>query len=113
MKKLPAPAGSIAFALLLALAALGWVSRSSAAADDDPRTVTSTFKVEGMTCGGCALGVKMKVGKLDGVESVAASYAKGEAEVVFHPETVTPDDIVAAIEELGYRAELVDDGPEN
>lgn len=110
MKKLPELGTSIALTLLLMLAALGWVRQSSAGAGDS-QTVTSTFKVEGMTCGGCELGVKVKLKKLDGVVSVDASYEKGEAEVVYHPETVTPDEIVGAIEELGYTAELVDGEP--
>lgn len=107
MKKPPATGTSIAFTLLLMLASLGW-ARQSSAAGGDSQTVTSTFKVEGMTCGGCELGVKLKVRKLEGVVSVDASYEKGEAEVVYHPETVTPDEIAAAIEELGYTAELLD-----
>jgi Cu+-exporting ATPase len=111
MKKLPATGTSIALTLLLVVAALAWVRQSSAAAGDS-QTVTSTFMVEGMTCGGCELGVKLAVKKLEGVESVDGSYQKGEAEVVYHPEKVTPDDIIAAIEELGYTAELVDEGSE-
>ena len=112
MKKLLKTESLFALALLLVLGGVGWVSQA-AAADDDSQTVTSTFEVEGMTCGGCELGVKMKVKKLDGVESVEASYEDSEAEVVYDPEKVTPNDIVAAIEELGYSAELVEDEAES
>ena len=34
----------------------------------------ATFHVTGMTCGGCEVGVRRVVGKLDGVEEVKASY---------------------------------------
>lgn len=78
----------------------------SAAAGD---TVTSVFRVEGMTCGGCEVGVKMRVEKLDGVTAVDASYEDGTATVTYDPEKVTPEVIVEAIETLGYRAELAEE----
>lgn len=78
----------------------------SAAAGD---TETSVFRVEGMTCGGCEAGVKMRVGKLDGVTAVDASYEEGTATVTYDPEKVTPEVIVEAIEALGYQAELAEE----
>jgi copper chaperone CopZ len=91
-------------AVVAALGALGWVGR--AAAGDEAATTVSTFAVQGMTCGGCEVGVKMKVKKLAGVESVDASHKEGTARVVYDPSRVTPEQIIAAIEELGYKAEL-------
>ncbi|MFQ5740265.1 MAG: heavy-metal-associated domain-containing protein [Acidobacteriota bacterium] len=66
----------------------------------------ATFEVTGMTCGGCAVGVKMAVKKLEGVHKVEASYQEGQAVVWYDPAKVKPDQIVAAIENLGYQAEL-------
>ncbi len=108
MKKLFATGTLAAAALLLGLAVAGWTARALAA-DEETKSVTSVFQVEGMTCGGCEAGVRMKVGKLEGVERVEASYREGKAEVTYDPERVTPDEIIAAIEELGYTAELVED----
>ena len=68
--------------------------------------VTSEFQITGMTCGGCAAGVKMTVKKLDGVTSVDASYDKGNAVVTYNPEKVTVEQIKDAIKKLGYEAEL-------
>ena len=59
-----------------------------------------------MTCGGCEVGVRMNVKKLDGVADVEAFYAEGRAEVTYDPATVTPSMIVEAIEKLGYTAEI-------
>lgn len=112
MNKLLEKKIQVALVLLVALGGVGWVSQA-VAANEDSQTVTSTFEIEGMTCGGCELGVKMKVKKLDGVESVEASYEDGQAKVVHDPRTVTPDDIIAAIEDLGYTAELVGDESES
>lgn len=94
----------VVVAVLAVLAAVGGVAR--AAAGDEAATSASTFKVEGMTCGGCEAGVKAKVKKLAGVESVEASYKEGTARVVYDPAKITPQQIIAAIEQLGYKAEL-------
>jgi copper chaperone CopZ len=71
-------------------------------------SVTSVFKVEGMTCGGCEAGVKMTVKRLDGVQAVEASHTEKRATVTYDAEKVTPQAIVEAIEKLGYTAELVE-----
>lgn len=83
---------------------------------DTGDAVTSLFRVEGMTCDGCEAGVEISVEKLDGVAAVEASYAEGAATVTYDPAKTTPEAIVAAIEALGYTAELAeeaggDDGP--
>ncbi len=85
--------------------ALGDDAREGAAGD----TVTSVFRVEGMTCGGCELGVKMRVEKLDGVTAVDASHEDGTATVTYDPEKMTPEVIVEAIKTLGYQAELAEE----
>ncbi|MEZ5332819.1 MAG: cation transporter [Thermoanaerobaculia bacterium] len=94
-----------ALVALLALGAVGWVGQAVADGNDAQAT-TSTFDVEGMTCGGCEAGVKLKVKKLDGVTSVEASYDDGTAVVTYDPDKVTPEQIIAAIQELSYDAEL-------
>ncbi len=59
-----------------------------------------------MTCGGCEAGVNVAVKKLDGVEKVVASNEDGRATVTYDPSKVTAEKIEAAIEKLGYDAEL-------
>lgn len=96
-------------AVLILLLSLGGLGRATQAlvAEGKTTTVTSLFKVEGMTCGGCEAGVRMKVKKLDGVEKVEASYEKKRARITYDPKIVTPARIIKAIEELGYSAELL------
>lgn len=108
MKKPLVTKGLAAFAVLLALGVLGCTNQAVADGSTEQPT-TSSFKVEGMTCGGCEGGVKLKVKKLDGVKSVDASYKEGTAEVVYDAGKVTPPDIIAALQELGYSAELVEE----
>jgi len=94
--------------LLGAAVALGLAASEKEQTPAEAMAVTSTFKVEGMTCGGCEAGVRMAVKKLDGVERVEASYKEGRAVVTYDPHEVAPDGIVAAIEKLGYQAELIE-----
>jgi copper chaperone CopZ len=89
-------------AMLLALGAIGWFGQTTAS--EEVESVKSVFSIEGMTCGGCEAGVKMKVKKLEGVKSVDASYEEGRATVTYDPHGTTPEEIVTTIEELGYTA---------
>ena len=52
------------------------------------------------------MAVKRAVGKLDGVDTVKASHEDGRAEVTYDPGKVTIEQIVKAIEKLGYQAKL-------
>lgn len=68
-----------------------------------PVTVV-TLRVTGMTCGGCVLGVRKVLTRLDGVEKADVSYEKGLATVTFDARKVTVEQMVAAIRTLGYTA---------
>ena len=95
-------------ALLVAL--VSWTAHASEKpSQDEPEATTSTFQVGEMTCGGCEVGVRRVVAKLGGVEEVEASHEEGTATVTYRAQQVAPGDIVAAIEELGYTAELIED----
>jgi copper chaperone CopZ len=94
----------------LTIAAIGAVAFTVAADDSASGTTTTVFAVEGMTCGGCEAGVKVAVKKLDGVEKVTASHAEGRATVTYDPSKVTPEDIEAAIEKIGYQARALEGG---
>jgi copper chaperone CopZ len=101
------------FALLgaaLTIAAIGAVGFTVAADDSKSDATTTVFAVEGMTCGGCELGVKVAVKKLDGIEKVTASHEKGRATVTYDPSKVSAGDIEAAIEKIGYEAKALEDG---
>ena len=92
----------------MTIAAIGAVAMTVAADDSKPDQTTTVFAVEGMTCGGCELGVKMAVRKLDGIEKVTASHEEGRATVTYAPSKVSAEDIEAAIEKIGYQAEVIE-----
>jgi len=50
--------------------------------------------------------VKLAVRKLDGIHQVEASYKEGKAVVVYEPSIVSPEEIKAAIDKVGFKAEL-------
>ncbi len=64
------------------------------------------FAVEGMTCGGCVLGTRAALKKLDGVRDADANYddatGKGTAWAQYDPARTSPERMMAAIRELGY-----------
>ncbi|HEX6148953.1 heavy metal translocating P-type ATPase [Nocardioides sp.] len=60
--------------------------------------------ITGMTCASCANRVERKLNKLDGVVATV-NYATEKAKV-HYPATVSPDDLVATVEQAGYGAVL-------
>ena len=70
------------------------------------RTMTTDVELEitGMTCASCANRIERKLNKLDGVIATV-NYATEKAKVTF-PESVSPDDLVATVEQAGYGAAL-------
>ena len=50
--------------------------------------------------------MKLAVKRLDGIHQVEASYKEGKAVVVYEPSTVSPEEIKAAIDKVGFKAEL-------
>ena len=61
--------------------------------------------IEGMTCASCANRIERKLNALDGVEATV-NYATEQASVRFDAERVTPDELVAAVEAVGYATRL-------
>ncbi len=60
--------------------------------------------ITGMTCASCANRVERKLNKLDGVVATV-NYATEKAKV-HYPTTVSPDELVATVEQAGYGAVL-------
>lgn len=68
---------------------------------------TDTLRVEGMTCGGCEIGVRTVLKRLPGVSKAEVSYEETRAIVIYDPSRVTIAQMVAAIKTLGYKATVV------
>jgi Cu+-exporting ATPase len=71
----------------------------------DPLASQLELPVQGMTCASCANRIERRLNKLDGVQATV-NYATEKAAVRFDPDTVSPDDLVGAVEAAGYHATL-------
>lgn len=102
---------SVLFLLLFVLA--GWITvqpTASSAADKAPQSTPLervSLKVEGMTCGGCALAVRKTLEKQKGVLHAKVSLEKGQAEVEAIKGKVRPEDLAAAVTKIGYKATVI------
>ncbi|MEU3198951.1 heavy metal translocating P-type ATPase [Streptomyces sp. NPDC006996] len=67
-----------------------------------PLLLTTDLTVGGMTCAACVRRVEKKLAKLEGV-SATVNLATGRARVS-HPSHVSPEDLVASVEQAGYTA---------
>jgi Cu+-exporting ATPase len=65
---------------------------------------TVTLAVGGMTCASCAARIEKRLNRIDGVEA-SVNFATEQASIAF-PDSVTRDDLVAAVEATGYTAAL-------
>ncbi len=61
--------------------------------------------ITGMTCASCANRVERRLNKLAGV-TATVNYATEQARVEFDPQAVAPEDLVQAVADVGYGAEL-------
>ncbi|MEC1455669.1 heavy metal translocating P-type ATPase [Bacillus haynesii] len=67
------------------------------------------FAVSGMTCAACANRVEKRLNKLPGVKNAAVNFAIETAAVDYHAGAVSPEEMIEAVEKLGYKLELKKD----
>ena len=66
--------------------------------------------ITGMTCANCAANIERTLNKkVDGVVSASVNFASERAAVAYLPGTVSIEEIVAAIQKIGYGAIIPDD----
>src|SRR3954449_1602736 len=68
----------------------------------------TTLALEGMTCASCAARIERTLNKVGGVEATV-NFATETASVSFDPSVVAPGQLTAAVERIGYRAQLRDE----
>ncbi|MEO8025318.1 MAG: heavy metal translocating P-type ATPase [Bryobacteraceae bacterium] len=69
-----------------------------------------TFPVEGMTCAACQSFVQRTLEQQPGVDSANVNLLLNNATVVFHPEVITTDSLVQAVNATGYEAHMPQSG---
>ncbi len=65
------------------------------------------MRVEGMTCQGCVRTVEKKLSSIDGVEYAHVNLGASNATVEFDDSKIKPHALVAAVEQVGYKATQV------
>ena len=64
------------------------------------------INIDGMKCMHCVAAVENAIGELSGVTDFAVNLDGGCAEVEFDESNISTEDIIAAIEDQGFGAEL-------
>ncbi|MGN6598207.1 MAG: heavy-metal-associated domain-containing protein [Actinomycetales bacterium] len=70
-------------------------------------TITTVYRVQGMTCGHCVSAVTQELTALEGVESVEVDLVAGgtSAVTVRSAAPLAPDAVREAVDEAGYELE--------
>jgi P-type Cu+ transporter len=68
------------------------------------RTRVAFFRVGGMTCAACVSTIESYVGSTDGVEAVSVTLLTERAQVKYNKRKISPKQIAAAIEDIGFTA---------
>ncbi|HMF32304.1 MAG TPA: heavy metal translocating P-type ATPase, partial [Candidatus Lokiarchaeia archaeon] len=70
------------------------------------KTKQLRLQLGGMTCASCALKIEHKLNSLEGVETATVNFGNETAFVKFDPNRVDYPEFQAAVNEIGYRANL-------
>src|SRR5258708_11835801 len=96
--------GFISIAYLRPWESLGRHERESAGQNEKAvQTVTVSIPVEGMSCESCVASVKQTAKGIDGVRSTEVDLAKRRARIEYVEGRTSPEQISAAIRQLGYK----------
>jgi Cu+-exporting ATPase len=64
------------------------------------------LNVSGMTCAACQVNVQRALKRQPGVTDASVNLMTGQARVIFDPSLIQPPQLVAAVETVGYGAEI-------
>ena len=70
---------------------------------------TTRLKISGMTCGHCAETVEKALRNRTGVRNATVQLDACAAEVEYEEREVAPEQLIAAVEEVGYAAGFAGD----
>src|SRR5579872_669205 len=70
----------------------------------DQACAQADLAIGGMTCASCVARIERKLGKLAGVQSANVNLATERASVVYDPQSVSPAQLISAVEAAGYSA---------
>ena len=59
--------------------------------------IEKTFKIDGMTCGGCASKVNKALDSLEGIQSCDVNVDKGQAKIIFDDSKINEKEILETL----------------
>ncbi len=68
--------------------------------------VRISIPVTGMSCASCVRRVERTLSGKEGVAEASVNFAAEKTSVVYDPTTTNPDDLIGAIRDAGYGAEV-------
>ncbi len=71
-----------------------------------------TYQVEGMSCASCAKSVESMLSSLQGIKQANVNYANASVLVDFDENTVSPSEMVKAVNDIGYKL-IIDKNTDN
>ncbi|XP_073899561.1 copper-transporting ATPase 2 isoform X3 [Castor canadensis] len=71
---------------------------------------TVVLSVTGMTCASCVQSIEGTVSQREGVRQISVSLAEGTGTILYDPSVITPEELRAAVEDMGFEASVI---PEN
>jgi Cu+-exporting ATPase len=101
--------------LVRTIEAAGYTARpfatpSTAAPTAQPGVAQQELAITGMTCASCVARIERKLGKLEGVQTASVNLATERASVTYDPASVSPAQLISAVEAAGYGAAPVVEG---
>jgi Cu+-exporting ATPase len=82
-----------------------------ALASSEAATASVALSIEGMDCSACTAAIRTALKQLDGVRDARIfSFVEKRAVVEYEPARVAPEQLVEAVNRLGYRAILAPAG---
>src|ERR671921_251589 len=74
--------------------------------NEKERLTRITIPVTGMTCASCVRRVERTLSEKEGVAEASVNFAAEKASVNYDPTTTNPDDLIGAIRDAGYGADV-------
>src|SRR5438876_1148965 len=90
-----------------AVARLDHAAGTVAARSECANVETLKVRRPSMDCAACGVNIEQTLAKKNGIESARVTFKTKEAVVEYDAARISPDGIVAAIDETGFKAELV------
>jgi P-type Cu+ transporter len=74
--------------------------------NEKKRLARINIPVTGITCASCVRRVERALSKKEGVAEASVNFAAEKATVEYDPQTMSPDDLIGAIKDAGYGADV-------